>query len=381
MENVDWDDIADSIAHGEAVLVLGPDAIPFYRSKPRSEAGSEAEAEEDESTFSRLMRTQILQALQSGVVHYFPKDNFMQFSGAAAKNRAHKEVRRLAETKEWVPDHELLRQIVAIPFPLVININPDKFLYRAFSQYWREPQFDYFTTKDKPVQPDIKPLDGQNNPLVYQLCGSVLDKRDSIILDYNDLFYLLKNLLMDNGISEQITRKLQDADRFILLGFELERWYFQLFLHYINRIDTNTFENTNENFSIYSQVSEDNRTFIVEQFNLRHIAPSRNDFEALYQACANRGILRELNDPASPAEVQIRQLVVSNKYEEAFQTLADHLAEEQVEVDLAQLRSRYNALIEQERAGTIAQENLNLEMNRIRYALLSFAHQLSTSDE
>ncbi|RMF00603.1 MAG: hypothetical protein D6772_06150, partial [Bacteroidetes bacterium] len=199
MKNVDWDDLAESIQHGEAILVLGPDAIPFYRSKTDADEVKNAAPLEHESTFSRLMRTHIMREIGEGVAHYFPKDNFMQFTGAAAKNRAHKTVRRLAETKDWVPDHELLRQIVAIPFPLVININPDKFVYRAFSQYWREPQFDYFTTKDKPVQPHIKTLDGFNNPLLYQLCGSVLDKRDSIILDYNDLFYLLKNLLMDNG--------------------------------------------------------------------------------------------------------------------------------------------------------------------------------------
>lgn len=375
MENVDWDELADSIKHGEAVLVLGPDAVPFYRSsKSEPEEGEETV---HETTFSRLMRQQIIKNASSGIAHFYRRDNFLQFSNAGAKSKAHKTVRRLAETKDWVPDSELLRQIVAIPFPLVMNLNPDKFLYRAFLQYWREPQFDYFTSKDKPVQPDLKSLDGLTNPLLYQLCGSVEDKRDSIILDYNDLFDMLKNLLMDNGVSLPITQKLQEADRFILLGFELERWYFQLFLHYINRVDSNPFANTNENFSIFSQIDDSSKEFIIEQFNIKHIAPSREDFEHLYAACEKAGILRQLNDPASPIEVQIRELVINNKWEEAFDMLEGALSKETSNIDLAVLRGRYHEWVTKDRAGTATEEESKVEANRIRYALLSFAHELT----
>lgn len=364
--NISWDDLAQSIADGEAILVLGPDAIPLY---PAQGGGEEV-------SFSQISRRRILHNLSGQINHFYQRDNLFQFSNAAAKQQAMKEVRNTARDTAWLPDSELLRQIVAMPFPIVLNINPDKYVYEAFLKFYREPQFDYYTTKDKPNPPRLEYPDGLNKPLVYNICGSVLDKLDSGILDYNDLFELLKNLLTDNGVSPHITRKLQEADRFVLLGFELERWYYQLLLHYLNKLDDNPFNNPNQNFPILSQVSDDARAFIMQQFNIHHIAPTRHDFELLYQACERKGILRQLYDPASPLETRVRLLTVQGKYEEAFQLLETSTPEPGNTVDLPHLHARYNAWLQAKNAGAGDTRDLDLEINRIRYTLLTYANQL-----
>ena len=66
---------------------------------------------------------------------------------------------------------------------------------------------------------------------------------------------------------KNLTEPLRKADRFVLLGFELERWYFQLFLHYVNRLD-GAFDNFNQNFPMLSPVGEDSREFVMKQFNI-----------------------------------------------------------------------------------------------------------------
>lgn len=375
-----WDKIAQSIQDGEAVLVLGPDAIPFYPAEAGvGEASSHAQAgKAAESTFSQLSRNRVLELPEGQINYLYARDNLFQFRDAAAKQSAMKCVREAARDRAWLPDAELLRQIVAMPFAVVLSVNPDKYLYEAFAKYWREPQFDYFTTKGKPSIPNVV-FPTADNPLLYNLCGSVTDKLDSVVLDYYDLFEFLKSLLQDHNIPEGLVNKLRDADRYILLGFDLERWYFQLFLHYINKLDSNPFNNFNQNFPILSYASEASTEFVMRQFNIQHIAASRLDFEALYEACRKKNMLRPIRDDASPVEVQIRILTVQGKYDEAFALLAQHATADERSLDIPALQGRYHALLAQEQGGVLSQADAALERNRIRYALLTFAHQLSQS--
>jgi hypothetical protein len=359
----DWRELVQSIADGEAILVLGPDAVPFYNG-------------EAEASFGELTRQAIVAQLPEGVNHYYARDHLFQFKDAAAKQRAMKCVREVARSQTWLPDSELLQQIVAMPFPVVINLSPDRHLFDAFTSFWRKPQFDYFTTKDKPEPAGLSYPTAYDNPLLFHLAGSVLDKRDSVVLDYHDLFDLLKNMLSDIGVSEHLSRKLQEADRFILLGFELERWYFQLFLHYINRLDSNPFNNYNQNFPILCDISDDSREFIVRQFNIEHHSLSRNDFNEMYEACAQAGILRKLIDPLSAAASAIRGLIIQNRFEEAFAALEAQLDRSMSELDLALLRSRYTRYLEEKNQGIKDEKELALELNKIRYALLTFVNQI-----
>lgn len=367
---MDWEALADSIADGEAILVLGPNAIPFY-------AAGESDKGKDES-FNSLSNRCIIEQLGDRISHYYQRDNLFLFRDAAAKRDAMKIVRAVSRDERWLPDIELLRQIVAIPFSVVLNINPDKVAYDAFASLYREPQFDFFTTRDKPSPPKLDYPDGHNKPLVYNLCGSVQDKLDSIILDYYDLFELVKNMLSDNGVPEHLTRKLQEADRFVMLGVELELWYFQLFIHYLNKIDNNPFNNPKENYPIFSRVSDVSRVFIMKQFKIQHIAPTRHEFELLYKACEKKGIMRKLRQPGSPLEEQARFLTVQGKYEEAFALLEGKLGDMERKIDLPHLRSRYNAWLQAQKDGRAGPRSLEVELNRIRYILLTFANQLNT---
>jgi hypothetical protein len=158
-----------------------------------------------------LARTQVLGEVGEGIGHFYERDNLFQFRDAKAKRRARKCIREVAGTDEWQPDAELLRQIVAIPFPVILNLNPDKRVWDAFVSYWRAPQFDYFTSHDKPEIKELAYPNGKERPLLYNLAGSALDKMDSTVLDYHDLFDRLKNLLSDTGVPSELTDKLQDA--------------------------------------------------------------------------------------------------------------------------------------------------------------------------
>ena len=369
--NINWDSLAQSIADGEAVLILGPDAIPLYRT---TAAGQQEEPQE--MTFSQLTAQRIRDTPEIGTSFFYERDNLFLFRDEMSKKLAYKVVRDTARDEHWLSDEELLRQIVSIPFPVVLSLSSNRVVYEAFVRYTCEPQFDFCSPYQKSQGKPITEPTG-HNPLIYNLYGNVLERLDSPILDYFDLFQLLAKLLGNSDeIPSWLSRKLRDADSYVLLGFQLDRWYFQMLLHYLNRLDSNAYTNINQNYPILSQVSDDSKEFILNQFNIKQVAPSRRDFDALYEACARKNILRPLQDPGSPIEAQIRILVTQLKYEEAFDLLERNMEAFINLTELSHLKARYQHWKQHQRDKTADSRDLDVEINKIRYTLLTFSSQI-----
>ena len=387
----DWNKIVQSIEDGEVILILGPKAIPLYQiDKSIEEIKENQDSIEDkqlekkgkegtnfksveEFTLQKIIRHAIEKDEKIIVNHFYERDHLYQFKDARSKLAAMKCVRNVIRDESWIPDSELLKQIVSIPFSVVLNLNPDKFVFDTFAKYSTPPQFDYYTTKGKSEFKELEYPDSKENPLIYNLCGSSLDKRDSIILDYYDLFELLKNLLMDNGVPSPLTTKLQEADKFILLGCELEHWYFQLFLHYLNKLDDNPFNNSNENFPIICQVNEDTQNFMMNQFNVEYISSTRSDFEKIYYACQKKGKLRDLSIVENEKTITVKKLIANGKMMEAFDFLNQQINNEDFVNTITILKARYNQYKFQSSKKLEDEKSLNIELNKIRYALLSIA--------
>lgn len=375
---VNWDSVAKSIADGEAVLVLGPDSVPLY---PAGSQGTQYAG--TEMTFSQVSREYIKNNPDISINYYYEKDNLFLFRDEMSKKAARKSVRDAARDNQWLPDEELLRQIVSVPFPVILSLSPDRAVYEAFIRYSRiTPQFDFCSpyNNNKP-QDKIISEPTASNPLIYNLCGNIFEKLDSPVLDFFDLFQLLIKLLSNSDeIPVWLGRKLKEADTYILMGFQLERWYFQLFLHYINWLDNNAYTNSNQNLSILSKISDDSAEFILNQFNLKHIAPNRSDFDALCDACKKAGVLRPVLTPASPTETQVRMLVEQSKLDEALDLIEAHIGSVEKQIDLPHIRARYNNWKVNYQEKREDQRDLQVEINKIRYTVLTYAAQLSAPE-
>ena len=367
-----WDELAQSIADGEAVLVLGPDAIPLYRLGPAPENAPE---EPGEATFGQLAQRRIRTVLGAGVTYFYERDNLFLFRDRDAKNQAQKVVKRCANDAHWRPDAELMRQIAAIKFPVVLSLSPDGYVRDAFLRYGLTYQFDYFTAKDKTTEIALttpKP----NQPLLYNLCGYALeDDYDSVVLDYHDLFGLLTALLGDLNVPDVLRSKLKKANRFVLLGFHLERWYAQLLLHYINKLD-GEFDNRNHNFAILADVSDDARAFVIEQFQMKCIAPNRAEFDLLAAACARQDALRRLPDPLAGPAAEARLFVEKDDLPGALDLLEKHADQLGDPTIVPLLRSQYAAWWKASTEKTEDARDLEVQKNRIRGRVLTFANAL-----
>lgn len=372
-----WTDLAQSIADGEAVLVLGPDAIPLFRLGPPPESDPQ---EPSAATFNQLSRRRVRMTLGTGVSYYYERDDLFLFRDRDAKSQAQKIVKRCANDRSWLPDADLLRRIAALKFPLVLSLSPEACLRDAFSQYGLAYQFDYFSAKDKTTEA-VLVAPKASQPLIYNLCGYALDDDyDSVVLDYHDLFSLLTHLLGDLNVPDVLRSKLKKANRFVLLGFHLERWHAQLLLQYINKLD-GEFDNRNHNFAMLSQLSEDAREFVIEQFQVKCIAPSREEFDHLYEACRQHDALRKLPDPLAGAAAEIRLLVEKDELSAALDALAKHAAALGDLTIVPMLKSQFSEWLREsskpEKERSVDSRELQLLKNQLRSRILTFSAQLT----
>ena len=366
----DWATLAQSIGDGEAILLLGPDAVPMYRVDNQPEADALPQA----LTFSQLTRLKIKHNPKVKYAFHYQRDNLYLFQDNESKKEAKKTVREAARDKAWLPDKELLRQIAAIPFSVVLSINPDTFVRDAFVDLGIPRQFDYYSSKDKTNEENIT-TPAPHKPLIYNLCGCTEDIQ-SVILDYNDLFALLKNMLNDLKVPEALRTALRQTDTYILLGFHFDRWYFQLLLHYLNMLD-GEFDNSNKTFSILSELNDGDETqeFVMQQFNLKWIAPNREDFEQLFAACEQKKILRKIDQPQSSRLAEVRQRIARNDVAGAIDVLENAETDTDRLNTLTILRGRLAAWQEETVHKIKRESDLDIAINQIRYTLLSLAAQ------
>lgn len=368
---IDWDELAQAITDGEAILVLGPDAVPLYRLGPAPENDPDEPAE---MTFSDLTRRRINCSPKAAVSYFYMRDNLFLFRDKNGKAEAQKIVKRCANDPAWLPDAALLDQIAAIKFPVVLSLSPDDYLLRAFAKYGLPRQFDYFTAKDKTAPEAALSKPNAGLPLLYNLCGyAPEDDYDSVVLDYHDLFGLLTALLGDLNVPDVLRGKLKKSSRFVLLGFHLERWYAQLLLHYINKLD-GEFDNRNHNFAMLTEVGPDDRAFIVEQFHMKCIAPSRADFDALYEACRRKKALRDLPDPLAGPALEIRLLVEKDDLPAAVESLGKHLGDPDT---ISILKSQFREYLKHVEAKDLDSRDLSLLKNQLRSRILTFSASLT----
>lgn len=355
MENFDWDDLLADIEEQNAVLLLGHGFLPGAQ---------------------QALAKHLEEKLGEKLLRAYQREGLYLFADSEAKTIAQKEVSRFYKGFEM--DEAVLKKIAEMPFPLIVSANPDKKLAHTFAQYRQPLQFDYFTSHYKTHDYEVgKP--NRDKPLLFNLCGSVED-RESLLLDYDDLFQMLKVLLTDIHVPDVLRTMLRKTTTYIFVGFHFERWYTQLFMRYLNMND-NRFSNNSSNYVLKTTFSsEDAQQFFLQQFNVKYIGADASFFDELHQRFSQKypNQLRQLVDTLSPTATTIVQLIEKADYPAAFQMMkifANQLeAEDQTLISMTEAEFHQH---EQLRAdGTSTQEHLGIMLAKVRKNLLHLAKQL-----
>ena len=337
----------------QCILLIGPEIV-HIEGKP----------------INAFLRERLIASNADDIAHYYARDGFFLFRDKIGKEDVQREVKFFYEdysTENSVAEG-IFKQIAELPFHLVISINPDSFLSDVCYKYGVKHRFSYFKSNGEAVA-EVEEA-SKALPLLYNLCGYKLND-DTLILDYDDLFRLMKAIFGSPGLPTKLKTGLETAKTFICLGFDFDKWYSQLLLRLLSEKKGRGIKK----YAINTDIADaDTTTFLVQQFGITFLGEDHAFFQEFYDRCRAEGLLRPLADAASPKAVQVIRQVQNGHIAEALRLLNLYCIEEKN--DVALLTGQFNDLENSREKRTIDMRDYFVRFNQIIDAILSYAQKI-----
>lgn len=325
----EWSEILERINDQLSVLFLGPNVIPTQNKTLNSYIFND---------LCTKYKNDLFHYYENDSFHYYEKDDLLLFNSLRSKSQAKRHIQSLY--KEILPDDSLLKQIVQIPFHLVVSVNPDTFLSETFYRYGIRHRFHHLKSNNYEGEHLEIEKPTKAAPLILNLFGSK-DDYDSIILDHDDMFNMFQAVLNDTFIPMNVLREFRVASTFIFVGFQFDKWYIQLLLKYLLKGGRHK-----EIISINnSLIDNDTYNFLTREFQILFVDDDLQFFNEIYKRCSKRGTIRNITDEsASKKSIEIRKLVANGNIREALEILHNASAKSDWENDVIILKGRYNII-------------------------------------
>ncbi len=364
LENVDWEDVLDTLEEQKCVLFLGSGAF----SAP---GGGD---------------------INTALHHYLDADNpehkyinvsnpdgFFLFKKSRYKRRVIGEMRDFFN--QPFPETEAqFGRLARLPFPMIVTLTPDNILSRVFDAMGFESQLDFYHLRKKAGDEFKKPTG--EKPLIYNLLGNV-EEPESMVLTHSDFFDYLQSVFVEgNRMHVALREELEAMDRYIFLGLPYEKWYFQLLLRVLSLHS----EKLSEIERMALKEFEDPRLHKIytDEFKLEFFPANTEEFIGeLYRRCEAANLLKTVPevDPSfanlpDPTQEQLLEWVAKAETEKAMihlKVFLDRRKPKSSELvnELTVLRNQYNLLQQRQLRGTIDSRDFPVENQQIIERLLN----------
>ncbi len=133
---------------------------------------------------------------------------------------------------EYQPN-EVYELLSEIPFSLVINTAPDKFLLKAMKDKGISPSYSYYH-KGLPVEnyehnfENAEESEDRITTHIYNIFGDY-NFHGSLVLTFKDMYEYLYSIMQKDNLDVELRTKIHDAETVLFFGCSFDRWYFQLF--------------------------------------------------------------------------------------------------------------------------------------------------------
>ncbi len=354
--DIEWNELLASLHQRKCVLLLGPQLLPGARvfdalcawlDAPENPAG--------------LRRTDLS-------VRY-ANDELFLFSGLDARTRVSGKLGQFYQdfSGQLTAAYD---KIAALPFPLVVSTLPDEGLRRALEEKGIAHQFGYYHRRGTPrphERIDVNPMEQR---ALFNLFGKI-GERESLVLTHEDLFDFLRSILGAKPLTDEqylpLSDALSDADDFIFLGFQFDKWYMQLLLRLLNPELSK-----GRQYAFNPQLAEETLVFFADQFKVDFvdgIGPLQflDELHTRWQAYEQRF------ETGAPLRQNLLDWLKQGQLQRIIDRLGAHFAaanDADSAGQLTLLAARFNELRANIRAGTVLSEHASVETNRIRAALL-----------
>jgi len=205
--DIKWDSLIETILDKKCILFLGPGVTVNY-----------AQNQNIETAYKSMTGD------KDFIMHHL-KDNLLIFKNFDQIVDCRHDVKKFYKNDFTNP---LLQKLAEIPFHLIISVTPDHTLHTIFEQKKFLFQHNYFSkTNKKNIEYDPRQI-----PLIYNLFGDVSEET-SLIFSHYHLFEYLEWGWVNNSLPETIRTVFnkEQTSNIIFLGFEFDKWYYQLILY------------------------------------------------------------------------------------------------------------------------------------------------------
>jgi hypothetical protein len=372
--SIPLEEIVEGLRSGGCVLLLGPDVA------------RNADGEWMQSGLLRHLKDQLN---QREVKVEEDVDNLIKCD-AQTRSRVFTLIRSYHERHEG--PNELHRQLALIPFPLVISTTPDRLMDEALKQAGVPHDFFWYSMNEvhRPLErPSVE------RPLVYNLFGSI-EAQQSMVLTHGDLLRFIFSVLGAFKPPKELTRAIQEAQYFVFLGFDFDKWYLQLLFELFLSPEKISIAVSRDSEAEKRDGHKDQwpdtvqpAYFYKDKYGVEFVEETIEEFvQALYDTCKARGLLRQVQEErrVSIAD-EIAEHIRRDEIEDALDRLydfvdndvaADALDTEKVEL-LNEINSHIGVITRSEknvRRGIVSKEDAEVERQRVVMAIQSIVSEV-----
>ena len=349
---IDWEYLADQIAHEKCILVIGPELA-------QTAAGA---------TLDQYIAEKCRQE-GTAEPYYFNEDGFFSFTNSKSRGRTRYFIQKYYESADIPPIYHELAQI---PFHLVISLSPDIFLKRALEASNRPFHFAFYDKNGR--QKDV-PTPTIAEPVVYNLLGSV-EKSSSLIFTYNDLFTYVEKIYNDNDLPGELRLKLnrEYVENYIFLGVRFEKWYLKLLFRLlkIEQVDDNYASLQSGIMSLDAHV----QSFYPRHFNVQFVEDNIDQFVAKLKSTCSELISLDAQQPGPDPFELVGNFIIKEDLPGAFDVLEQFVDDPDHIKSLKILLGSYNGLMTKIDRNSIDYRDAKVEMGRIKERLLDMAQRV-----
>lgn len=283
----DYEDILDILEDsGHCVLFIGPQLLKNETNQTLEKSLHEyLEVQKDDHQLIRA---------------FYEDDGLFLLKEENYRRRLVRQMRKFWQQPHPKAD-SLLQKLAQLPFPMIVSLNPDNLLQRAFDEKKQNFRSDFYF-RQKPYNPFVKPTKEQ--PFLYKMLGD-LDQSDSLVLTHKDLFSYLESVFAGKSMSPDLRKYIQDAHTFIFVGLPFEKWYMQLLLRVLYHISAKL-----EKLEQYASLPETETIHGIfeDEFKIKFVPSGGEEFiEKLYDLCEKEGKLKPV--PKENQRTRYRRLL------------------------------------------------------------------------
>lgn len=367
MDTIDfnWKLLIRKIKRKKVVLFLGPELFAIDRSGRYSQKGLL-------QNYIKADLDGILEKDELAKIEYYSEDGFFYLEDSY-RSEVVDSVIQFYSSLETNPFY---RKIAEIPFHMILSLSPDKVLCKAFDELGLPYSFSYYSKKSYDRDAEDQNLDLKDNfekRFIYNLFGC-LNEEGSMILSYDDLFEFLQRILNNYSLPYTVLEALDEANYFIFLGFDYNKWYLKLLFRIIKM-----HEKAKKNFGMDLPLKKEFATFFINEFGMNFTRLGTVEFiNRFYEICEAENLLVTRTSDLSLNKIKetYRKAVELTRKGQLQEAIAYSIEELQEHSNLLrgliQLSNRMQKLEDDNLKGILTRDSYYAFRNRISLDLLNF---------